>query len=91
MQLMSEKGREMKINSKDCRVQSGETVELAEWPTTVKPVERGVSGTPGKTSRGIKLPAAASLRLKSLCAAADLSRHGRSGQGRRDLSCDVRS
>ena len=28
----------MKINSKDCRVQSGKTVELAEWPTTVKPV-----------------------------------------------------
>jgi PPK2 family polyphosphate:nucleotide phosphotransferase len=27
----------MKINSKDCRVQSGKTVELAEWPTVVKP------------------------------------------------------
>ena len=28
----------MKINSKDFRVQSGKKVELAEWPTTVKPV-----------------------------------------------------
>src|SRR5271156_4045206 len=28
----------MKISSKDFRVQSGEKVELAEWPTAVKPV-----------------------------------------------------
>jgi len=87
-------GMKMKINSKDFRVRPGEKVKLSKWPTIVKPFCKSKEQYQGLLAEHVEklnsLQHLPSLRVQPLCVAAEFSRDGRRGQGRRhpaDVAC----
>ena len=83
----------MKINAKNFRVRPGKG-KLADWPTIVKPFfesKNEYQELLKKHVEELSSAAAASLRLQPLCVAADFSRDGFGGKGRRDSPRHVRS